>query len=86
MESLFRKMSVTRETQAEVDVPTVNVDEGRRTVKLAEKGRLFKLQCLLEERERIFKRLMRRSSEIDNLASLGSIMTLEETLLRFNDM
>lgn len=43
-------MSVTKETRSEIEASPVNDDEERRVVKLTEKGRSFKLQCLLEEK------------------------------------
>lgn len=50
LESLFKRMSVTKETRSEIEASPVNDDEERRVVKLTEKGRSFKLQCLLEEK------------------------------------
>ena len=58
----------------------------KRSRKMTEKGREYKVQCSLEEKNWLFRRIMRRANAIDDLSKLGNTSAIEESMTRFNEL
>ena len=61
--------------------------QGKRLPKLTEKGREYRLSTLENKRAKLVSRLLRKSSEIDDLMySYQNSITVKEELVQLNDM
>ena len=61
--------------------------QGRRRPKMTEKGREYRLSTLENKRAKLVSRLLRKSSEIDDLMySYQNNITVKEELAQLNDM
>ena len=61
--------------------------QGKRQPKMTEKGREYRLSTLENKRARLISRLLRKSSEIDDLMySYQNSITVKEELAQLNDM
>ena len=61
--------------------------QGKRQSKMTEKGREYRLSTLENKRARLISRLLRKSSEIDDLMySYQNSITVKEELAQLNDM